>query len=89
MEVGDPMLILFIALSHQYMKHLQVRRWPALERVFSLFLILIVCAYAHLLSSSDANRHRPEITRLSCCTDRAELISSAPWYYNLRLFLPL
>ncbi|CAL9040316.1 unnamed protein product [Musa banksii] len=79
MEVGVPMLILFIALS-------QFRGWPALESVFSLFLILIVWADAHLLTASGANRHRPEITQLSCRTDRAELISSAPWYYN---FLPL
>ncbi|KAJ6402205.1 hypothetical protein OIU84_014320 [Salix udensis] len=47
-EVGIPMLILFITCS-QYLK------------------------------ASGAYKHRPEITQINCRTDKAYLISSAPW----------
>ncbi|XP_008793044.2 nucleobase-ascorbate transporter 2-like [Phoenix dactylifera] len=77
-EIGVPMLILFIAFS-QYLKHLHARRVPILERYALLISITIIWAYAHILTVSGAYRHHPLVTQISCRTDRANLISSAPW----------
>ncbi|KAG2591818.1 hypothetical protein PVAP13_5NG506800 [Panicum virgatum] len=51
-EVGLPMLILFVVLS-QYLKNVQIKDIPILEST--------------------------EVTQINCRTDRANLISSAPW----------
>ncbi|RZS17606.1 hypothetical protein BHM03_00049769, partial [Ensete ventricosum] len=77
-EIGVPMLILFIA-SSQYLKHLHVRRLPVLERFSLLITITIAWVYAHLLTVGGAYKYRPEHTQFNCRTDRANLISSAPW----------
>ncbi|XP_042417664.1 nucleobase-ascorbate transporter 2-like isoform X2 [Zingiber officinale] len=77
-EIGIPTLILFVA-SSQYLKHIYVRRLPILERFSLLITITIVWVYAHLLTVSGAYKHHPERTQLNCRTDRANLISSAPW----------
>ncbi|PKA61046.1 Nucleobase-ascorbate transporter 2 [Apostasia shenzhenica] len=63
----------------QYLKHLHVRRLPLLERFALLITVAILWAYAHILTVSGAYRHRPERTQIHCRTDRANLISSAPW----------
>ncbi|EMS45947.1 Nucleobase-ascorbate transporter 2 [Triticum urartu] len=77
-EVGLPMLILFVVLS-QYLKNVQIREIPILER-FSLFIcIALVWAYAQILTSGGAYNHSTEVTQINCRTDRANLISSAPW----------
>ncbi|WOK91494.1 hypothetical protein Cni_G00185 [Canna indica] len=77
-EIGVPMLILFIA-SSQYLKHLTVKRLPILERFSLIITITIVWVYAHLITVAGAYKHRPERTQINCRTDRANLISSAPW----------
>ncbi|KAG0454870.1 hypothetical protein HPP92_024162 [Vanilla planifolia] len=77
-EIGVPMLLLFVAFS-QYLKHLQLRRVPLLERFALLISISILWVYAHILTVSGAYKHRPERTQFNCRTDRANLISSAPW----------
>ncbi|THU62038.1 hypothetical protein C4D60_Mb01t00950 [Musa balbisiana] len=77
-EIGVPMLILFVA-SSQYLKHLHVRGLPILERFSLLITITIIWVYAHLLTVSGAYKHHPERTQVNCRTDRANLISSAPW----------
>ncbi|URD72085.1 nucleobase-ascorbate transporter [Musa troglodytarum] len=77
-EIGVPMLILFVA-SSQYLKHLQVRGLPISERFSLLITITIIWVYAHLLTVSGAYKHHPERTQVNCRTDRANLISSAPW----------
>ncbi|KAG6641405.1 hypothetical protein CIPAW_09G071200 [Carya illinoinensis] len=77
-EIGVPMLILFIAFS-QYLKNFQARQLPILERFALLISITVIWAYAHLLTASGAYRHRPDLTQLNCRTDKANLISSAPW----------
>uniref|UniRef100_A0A453FJX4 Uncharacterized protein n=1 Tax=Aegilops tauschii subsp. strangulata TaxID=200361 RepID=A0A453FJX4_AEGTS len=52
---------------------------PILER-FSLFIcIALVWAYAQILTSGGAYNHSTEVTQINCRTDRANLISSAPW----------
>ncbi|KAK8453701.1 hypothetical protein SEVIR_5G329400v4 [Setaria viridis] len=77
-EVGLPMLILFVVLS-QYLKNIQIKDIPILER-FSLFIcIALVWAYAQILTSGGAYKNSTEVTQINCRTDRANLISSAPW----------
>ncbi|PSS04848.1 Nucleobase-ascorbate transporter like [Actinidia chinensis var. chinensis] len=77
-EIGIPMLILFVAFS-QYLRNVQTRQLPILERFALLISIIVIWAYAHLLTASGAYKHRPEVTQINCRTDRANLISSAPW----------
>ncbi|KAF7151687.1 hypothetical protein RHSIM_Rhsim02G0144600 [Rhododendron simsii] len=77
-EIGIPMLILFVAFS-QYLKHFQTKQLPILERFALLISVTVIWAYAHLLTASGAYKHRPELTQTHCRTDRANLISSAPW----------
>ncbi|XP_004492122.1 nucleobase-ascorbate transporter 2-like [Cicer arietinum] len=77
-EIGIPMLILFIVFS-QYLKKFQTRQVPILERFALLITTTVIWAYAHLLTASGAYKHRPDLTQNSCRTDRANLISSAPW----------
>ncbi|KAJ7000033.1 nucleobase-ascorbate transporter 2-like [Populus alba x Populus x berolinensis] len=77
-EIGIPMLILFIICS-QYLKGFQTKQLPILERFALLISITVIWAYAHLLTASGAYKHRPEITQMNCRTDKAYLISSAPW----------
>ncbi|XP_031744295.1 nucleobase-ascorbate transporter 2 isoform X2 [Cucumis sativus] len=77
-EIGVPMLILFIAFS-QYLKGFHTRQLPILERFALLITVTVIWAYAHLLTASGAYKHRPELTQMNCRTDRANLISSAPW----------
>ncbi|CAN6689648.1 unnamed protein product [Malus baccata var. baccata] len=77
-EIGIPMLILFVAFS-QYLKNFHARQLPVLERFAFLISITVIWAYAHLLTASGAYKHRPDITQVNCRTDRANLISSAPW----------
>ncbi|CAA2937406.1 nucleobase-ascorbate transporter 2 [Olea europaea subsp. europaea] len=77
-EIGIPMLILFVAFS-QYLKHFQMKQLPVLERFAFLISVTVIWAYAHLLTASGAYKHRPELTQKNCRTDRANLISTAPW----------
>lgn len=77
-EIGIPMLILFVAFS-QYLKGFLLRQMPVLERFALLICITVIWAYAHLLTASGAYKHRPDVTQINCRTDKANLISSAPW----------
>jgi xanthine/uracil permease len=77
-EIGLPMLILFVALS-QYLKHVNVRHVPVLERFSLLICVALVWVYAHILTASGAYKHTALLTQFSCRTDRANLISSALW----------
>ncbi|XP_055804508.1 nucleobase-ascorbate transporter 2 [Solanum dulcamara] len=77
-EIGVPMFILFVIFS-QYLKNFQFRQWPVMERFALIITITVIWAYAHLLTASGAYRHRPEATQKHCRTDRANLISAAPW----------
>ncbi|CAA6665636.1 unnamed protein product [Spirodela intermedia] len=71
-EIGLPMLILFVALS-QYLKHIRAKQVPVMERFALLVAITLAWAYAHLLTASGAYKHRPERTQDNCRTDRAHL----------------
>ncbi|XP_062192988.1 nucleobase-ascorbate transporter 2-like [Phragmites australis] len=78
-EIGLPMLVLFVALS-QYLKHVQVRHFPILERFSVLISIALVWVYAHILTASGAYRHSSLLTKINCRTDRANLITTARWF---------
>uniref|UniRef100_A0A1J3HCU7 Nucleobase-ascorbate transporter 2 n=1 Tax=Noccaea caerulescens TaxID=107243 RepID=A0A1J3HCU7_NOCCA len=77
-EIGIPMLILFVIFS-QYLKGFQFRQFQVVERFSMLIAIIIVWAYAHILTASGAYKHRPHQTQVNCRTDMSNLIYSAPW----------
>jgi len=77
-EIGLPMLVLFVALS-QYLKHVQMCHFPIFERFSVLISIALVWLYAQILTVSGAYKHSPVLTQLNCRTDRANLITTAPW----------
>ncbi|CAJ1971136.1 unnamed protein product [Sphenostylis stenocarpa] len=79
-EIGIPMLLLVVGLS-QYLKHVRpFRDIPIFERFPALICVPIVWIYAVILTASGAYRHKPDTTQNSCRTDRANLISTAPWF---------
>lgn len=66
------------------MKNVQIKEVPILER-FSLFIcVALVWAYAQILTSGGAYKHSSQVTQINCRTDRANLISSAPWLVPLQ-----
>ncbi|KAM7276843.1 hypothetical protein ACFE04_018709 [Oxalis oulophora] len=79
-EIGIPMLILVIGFS-QYLKHVKpLRELPVFERSPVLICVTIVWIYSIILTASGAYREKPHATQMSCRTDRANLISTAPWF---------
>ncbi|KAK9091994.1 hypothetical protein Syun_026905 [Stephania yunnanensis] len=79
-EIGIPMLLAIIGLS-QYLKHVRpLRDVPIFERFPVLICVTVIWAYSHVLTAGGAYRHRPIRTQHNCRTDRANLISSAPWF---------
>ncbi|CAA0837100.1 Nucleobase-ascorbate transporter 1 [Striga hermonthica] len=79
-EIGLPTLFLVIGLS-QYLKHVKpLSDFPIFERFPVLVSVAIMWIYSIILTASGAYRGRPHATQLSCRTDRANLISTAPWF---------
>lgn len=79
-EIGLPMLLLVIGLS-QYLKHIRpFKDIPIFERFPVLISISIIWIYAVILTAAGAYRHKPTLTQLSCRTDKANLVSTAPWF---------
>ncbi|RAL41856.1 hypothetical protein DM860_009038 [Cuscuta australis] len=79
-EIGLPTLLLVIGLS-QYLKHVRpVREFPIFERFPILICVAIVWLYSIVLTAGGAYRGKPLHTQLSCRTDRANIISTAPWF---------
>ncbi|KAF2303008.1 hypothetical protein GH714_012599 [Hevea brasiliensis] len=76
--IHDPSLMT-IQDNHMYLKNFQTRQLPILERFAVLISVTVIWAYAHLLTASGAYKHSPELTQVNCRTDKAYLISSAPW----------
>ncbi|KAL4325972.1 hypothetical protein GQ457_11G004330 [Hibiscus cannabinus] len=65
----------------QYLKHVRpLRDIPIFERFPVLICVTIVWIYSLILTASGAYRDKPIATQLSCRTDRANLISTAPWF---------
>ncbi|GMP53879.1 hypothetical protein CsSME_00019211 [Camellia sinensis var. sinensis] len=79
-EIGIPMLLLVIGLS-QYLKHVRpLRDLPIFERFPILICITIIWIYAVILTACGAYRNKPPMTQVSCRTDKAYLITTAPWF---------
>ncbi|KAJ6954995.1 hypothetical protein NC652_006439 [Populus alba x Populus x berolinensis] len=76
-EIGLPMLILLIIC--QYLKYLNPRANPAIERFGLLVCVGIIWAFAAILTVSGAYNNAGQQTKQSCRTDRSYLMSSAPW----------
>ncbi|XP_077212262.1 nucleobase-ascorbate transporter 1-like isoform X2 [Tasmannia lanceolata] len=78
-EIGIPMLLTVITFC-LYLKHIKAwRDFPVFERFSILLSITIIWTYSHLLTLGGAYGHVPNKTKNHCRTDRAHLISSAPW----------
>ncbi|KAG8366193.1 hypothetical protein BUALT_Bualt17G0051100 [Buddleja alternifolia] len=77
-EIGLPQLILLVIFS-QYLPHLMKGGRNVFDRFAVLFSVVIVWIYAYLLTVGGAYRHVSQTTQSSCRTDRAGIISAAPW----------
>ncbi|KAG2704056.1 hypothetical protein I3760_06G166500 [Carya illinoinensis] len=77
-EVGLPELIIVIILS-QYIPSMLKSNRAIFDRFAVLLSVAIVWVYAEILTVAGAYDNRPLKTQLSCRTDRAGLISAAPW----------
>uniref|UniRef100_A0A7C9FKW4 Xanthine/uracil/vitamin C permease n=1 Tax=Opuntia streptacantha TaxID=393608 RepID=A0A7C9FKW4_OPUST len=65
----------------QYLKHIRlVRDVPIFERFPLIICATVVWIYAVILTAAGAYRNKPSHTQASCRTDRANLISTAPWF---------
>ncbi|XP_071716996.1 nucleobase-ascorbate transporter 1 [Rutidosis leptorrhynchoides] len=79
-EIGLPMLLLVIGVS-QYLKQTRLLKdIPIFERFPLLICITIIWIYSIILTASGAYRNKPYATQLSCRTDKANLVSTAPWF---------
>ncbi|KAF6173232.1 hypothetical protein GIB67_026927 [Kingdonia uniflora] len=80
-EIGIPMLLVVIAVS-QYLKHITpFRDIPIFERFPVLICVAAIWAYSHVLTAGGAYKRTPYKTQYNCRTDRANLITSADWFY--------
>ncbi|KAG2399136.1 Nucleobase-ascorbate transporter [Vigna angularis] len=76
-EIGLPQLILIVFVS-QYVPHVLHSGKNIFDRFAVIFTVVIVWIYAHLLTVGGAYNDAPPKTQISCRTDRAGLIDSAP-----------
>lgn len=83
---GVSPLCIFVILNSacvvklQYLKHVRpFRDLPIFERFPVLICVTIVWIYSVILTAGGAYRNKPMKTQLSCRTDRANLITTAPW----------
>ncbi|XP_054801461.1 putative nucleobase-ascorbate transporter 10 [Prosopis cineraria] len=79
-EIGLPALIVMVFISQYLNRYLAIER-PIFDRFAVLFAAASVWLYAQLLTSSTAYNHKPEVRQISCRTDRAGIITAAPWIY--------
>ncbi|CAK9178602.1 unnamed protein product [Ilex paraguariensis] len=79
-EIGLPMLILLV-IGQQYLKRIHPNpiAHSIVERFGLLVCIGIVWAFAAILTEAGAYNNVRDQTQRSCRTDRAYLVSSAPW----------
>ncbi|KAL8518962.1 hypothetical protein ACS0TY_010062 [Phlomoides rotata] len=77
-EIGLPQLILLVIFS-QYLGHVMKGGKHVFDRFSVLLSVMIIWIYAHLLTVGGAYKHAAPVTQLSCRTDRAGIISAAPW----------
>ncbi|KAM7280111.1 hypothetical protein ACFE04_007245 [Oxalis oulophora] len=78
-EIGIPQIIVMVIISQYLPRYISNK--PICDRYAVLFSIPIVWLFAQILTSSNVYNHKPEKTQISCRTDRAGLVSTAPWVY--------
>ncbi|KAL2318433.1 hypothetical protein Fmac_032309 [Flemingia macrophylla] len=88
-EIGLPTLVIFVFCSQAsiYHKCYIITKKPICERFSVLITVSITWLFALFLTSCTAYNKKPESTQHSCRTDRAGLVSTAPWVY-FRFFFP-
>ncbi|KAG4934304.1 hypothetical protein JHK87_048306 [Glycine soja] len=64
-----------------YLNRYMSTKKPIYDRYSVLFTISSAWLFALVLTSCTAYNHKPQSTQNSCRTDRAGLISAAPWVY--------
>ncbi|KAK7283245.1 hypothetical protein RIF29_12641 [Crotalaria pallida] len=79
-EIGLPALIVMVFVSQFVNRCIGTTR-PIFDRFAVLFTVVSAWIFAEILTSSTLYNHKPESTQTSCRTDRAGLISAAPWVY--------
>lgn len=63
----------------QYLPHVTKSKSSMFHRYAVLFSVAVVWAFAEILTVAGAYNGKPPNTQISCRTDRAGLISAAPW----------
>ncbi|VFQ95671.1 unnamed protein product [Cuscuta campestris] len=77
-EIGLPELVILVICS-QYLA-VVIKSWKNIvDRFAVIFSVALVWVFAHVLTVGGAYNGKPPKTQMSCRTDRAGLISAAPW----------
>ncbi|XWS52736.1 hypothetical protein CRYUN_Cryun11dG0097500 [Craigia yunnanensis] len=76
-EVGLPGIIVMVFISQYLPRYIELKQ-PICDRFAVLFTVAVTWLFAQLLTSTTVYKHKPENTQISCRTDRAGLISTAP-----------
>ncbi|XP_050875404.1 putative nucleobase-ascorbate transporter 10 [Lathyrus oleraceus] len=79
-EVGLPALIVMVFISQYLHRYISPKKFK-FDRFAVMFSIASAWLFAQVLTSSTMYNNKPESTQNSCRTDRAGLITSAPWVY--------
>ncbi|XWS28458.1 hypothetical protein CRYUN_Cryun25bG0071200 [Craigia yunnanensis] len=80
-EVGLPGIIVMVFISQYLPRYIAASKQPICDRFAVLLSVAVSWLFAQLLTSTTVYKHKPENTQISCRTDRAGLISTAPWIY--------
>ncbi|KAG5110002.1 hypothetical protein JHK82_039225 [Glycine max] len=71
---------------YEYLNRYIGTKKPIFDRYSVLFTVSSAWLFALFLTSCTLYNHKPESTQNSCRTDRAGLMSAAPWVYFPRFF---
>ncbi|KAJ3674360.1 hypothetical protein LUZ60_004976 [Juncus effusus] len=78
-EIGLPMLILFVVVQQYFKSYAPEIAHNFIERYSLLLCIFIIWTFAAILTAAGAYNHASLKGQLHCRTDKSFLISSAPW----------
>ncbi|XP_014503400.1 putative nucleobase-ascorbate transporter 10 [Vigna radiata var. radiata] len=79
-EIGLPTLVVFVFISQYLNRYIGMKR-PICDRYSVLFTVTIAWLFALFLTSCTVYNNKSESTQNNCRTDRAGLITAAPWVY--------
>jgi xanthine/uracil permease len=77
-EVGIPALLIILLFS-QFLKHHHFREHHFFELYPIIIGVVIVWVYATILTVAGAYDHASALGQIHCRTDRAGIVSTAPW----------